>query len=152
MKPSTLVLASVGALAALAHVALAAGAGTRTAPASPSVEARLERGRVLVHRVVLCTDCHSPRNEQGEHIESRHLTGAAVPFQPVVPMPWATFAPGLAGIPAGYTEAQLVHFLMTGERPHGLPAPRPPMPPYRLDRDDAEAVAAYLKSLPRTTD
>ena len=73
--------------------------------------------------------------------------GAPVLFEPTVPVPWARFAPRLAGIPAGYTEKQFEHFLMTGERPHGMPPTLPPMPPYRLDRDDAQAVAAYLHSL-----
>jgi hypothetical protein len=44
---------------------------------------------------------------------------------------------------------QGVHFLMTGEKPDGS-HPRPPMPEYRLDRDDAEAVVTYLKSLAPT--
>jgi mono/diheme cytochrome c family protein len=63
-------------------------------------------------------------------------------------MPWASFAPRLAGLPAGYTQEQIVHFLMTGERPDGRPGPLPPMPAYRFEREDAEAIVAYLKSLP----
>jgi hypothetical protein len=63
-------------------------------------------------------------------------------------MPWAGAAPRIAGLPAGYSAEDLVHFLMTGERPHGLPPPLPPMPPYRMNREDAEAAVAFIQSLP----
>lgn len=109
----------------------------------------LERGRYLVEQVGMCADCHSPRNERGEFVRSGWLTGAPIAMAPTVPLPaWAEHAPAIAGIPGHYTEAQFVHFLQTGERPDGSP-PRPPMPPYRFSRADAEAVAAYLKSLRR---
>jgi hypothetical protein len=35
---------------------------------------------------------------------------------------------------------------MTGRRPSGR-VPDPPMPPFRLSREDAEAIVAYLRSL-----
>jgi hypothetical protein len=38
-------------------------------------------------------------------------------------------------------------FLQTAKNPRGGKA-GPPMPAYRLNADDADAVAAYLKSLP----
>lgn len=41
---------------------------------------------------------------------------------------------------------QAVHFLMTGERP-GKPTVTPPMPEYRFDKADAEAITACLKSI-----
>lgn len=58
---------------------------------------------------------------------------------------FAFHAPALAGLP-GWTVSDAVTFLQTGERPGGI-APRPPMPPFRMTRQDAEAVVAYLKSL-----
>jgi hypothetical protein len=95
----------------------------------------------------MCIDCHSPRDEKGAFVESKHLTGSPLPFAPTVPMPWMPASPKIAGLPAGFTKADTIHFLMTGERPNGKPAPLPPMPPYRMNRDDAEAVTAYLQSL-----
>jgi cytochrome c553 len=114
--------------------------------------AAIERGRNFTHNVGMCVDCHSPRGENGEFIADKHLTGSLVGFAPTVPMPaWAPAAPRIAGLPAGYTEEQVIHFLMTGERPHQLPPVRPPMPLYRLSREDATAVAAYLHSLEQET-
>jgi mono/diheme cytochrome c family protein len=109
----------------------------------------LERGRYLVERVGMCSDCHSPRDPTGQFIRGAWLGGAPIGVAPKHPIPgWAEFAPALAGLPGHYTEAQLVTFLETGVRPDGSNA-APPMPPYRFSRSDAEAVVAYLKSLPR---
>jgi hypothetical protein len=57
-------------------------------------------------------------------------------------------APRIAGLPSGYTSENLVHFLMTDERPNGMPPVLPPMPPYRMTREDAEATVAYIRTLP----
>ena len=108
--------------------------------------ARIERGRYLVHHVALCIDCHSPRDEKGQFLAGKHLTGAALGFAATVPMPWAPAAPGIAGL-ENFTPEQAVKFLMTGERPSGVPV-LPPMPAYRMGQAEAEAVVAYLKSLP----
>jgi cytochrome c553 len=107
---------------------------------------RQERGRYLVEQVGMCSDCHSPRDPTGAFIRSKWLTGAPIVVAPKAPMPWADYAPALAGLPGHYTEAQFVNFLQTGLRPDGS-QPNPPMPPYRFSGPDAAAVAAYLKSL-----
>jgi mono/diheme cytochrome c family protein len=146
--PTILITAGVVAVSVFVLSALSNRAGGGEIAAKPVMSDRIERGRYLAHQVGLCIDCHSPRNEKGEFIESKHLTGSAVPFLPSVPMPWAPAAPKLVGLPAGFTEKDMVHFLMTGERPNGRPAPLPPMPPYRMNHDDAQAGAAYLRSLP----
>ena len=152
MKSITLLLLTAGAVAVSVY-ALAALAGSSEAPRvvdAPTTDQQLtsiERGRYLVHQVGLCIDCHSPRDGKGRWIPELHLTGSPLPFKPAEPMPWMSVAPKIAGLPAGYTEEQTVHFLMTGERPNGLPPPLPPMPEYRLNQPDAQAVSAYLRSL-----
>ena len=109
-------------------------------------DAAIERGRYLVEQVAMCADCHSPRGEKGRFIAGKEYTGAPLGFAPSVPMPaWADTAPLIAGLP-NYTSAQAVEFLMTGARPTGVPV-RPPMPEYRMNQADAEAVVAYLKSI-----
>lgn len=153
MNPKTRqTLAAVGAL----WVALATS--TARASTSPITEAApaltpaqqnspaIVRGRYLVERVGLCADCHSPRNEKGEFLPALWLKGAALPFQPTVPMPWSPAAPPIAGLPS-MTDAQALDFLQTGKRPDGS-VPRPPMPEFRFNREDAAAVVAYLRSLP----
>lgn len=103
------------------------------------------RGRYLVEQVGLCADCHSPRGPTGHFIREQWMLGAALPFQPMVPMPWAPAAPPLAGLPS-MDDPQAIEFLRTGKRPDGSMA-RPPMPPFRFEADDAGAIVAYLRSL-----
>ena len=149
---SLLVTLGATALAFAGVVALADSVGSSQSKTSAAGAdaALLKRGEYLVHGIGLCADCHSPRNPDGSFVAERHLTGSAIPFAPTVPMPaWAAAAPGIAGLPTGWDDEAMVRFLTTGERPNNLPISRPPMPPYRMNRGDAEAVTAYLRSLPK---
>lgn len=135
---------SVFGIAAFAE-SIATSVKKRSLAADPAL---VKRGEYIVHQVGMCVDCHSPRGEGGDFIKDKHLTGSPIPFAPSVPMPaWATAAPPIAGMPASWSEEATVHFLMTGVRPNNLPPTRPPMPPYRLSKADADAVVAYLQSL-----
>lgn len=116
-------------------------------PAAPTAEETVARGQYLVTGLVGCNDCHTPMTPTGPDM-AHSLQGATLGFAPTVEMPWGAVAPPLAGGPAGYTDEQFVSFLQTGVRPDGSMA-RPPMPQFRMNEDDARAVAAYVKSLPR---
>jgi hypothetical protein len=88
-----------------------------------------------------------PFNEKGEPIKEQWLQGATLSFKPTVPMPvWAEKSTAIAGLP-GWEKDAAIKFLMTGIAYNGLPG-RPPMPQYRFNQPDAEAIVAYLKSLP----
>ncbi|MCG6926036.1 MAG: hypothetical protein LJF30_12075 [Acidobacteria bacterium] len=108
-------------------------------------QAREARGRYIAESVGMCQDCHSPRNDEGAFVVSEWLGGAPIGFAPLGAMPWADAAPPIAGLPT-MTDDQAVLFLTTGEKPDGSSA-RPPMPEYRMSREDAQAVVAYLRSL-----
>jgi mono/diheme cytochrome c family protein len=128
------------------HLSLAVAAlGAAVAASAAPVSDPIARGKYLVEQAGQCQDCHTPRNEKGEFVKEQWLMGGALPFKPVAPMPWMAAAPPIAGLPT-LTREQAVHFLMTGERP-GRPQVTPPMPEYRFDKADAEAIAAFLKSL-----
>ena len=108
--------------------------------------AKLARGKYLVENVGMCADCHTPRGPGGVFDQSRRLQGSVLGFAPLGPMPaWAEAAPPIAGLQA-YTDEQALAFLTTGKTIHGQPL-RPPMPPYRFNTEDAEAVLVYLRSL-----
>jgi cytochrome c553 len=104
------------------------------------------RGQYIVEHVGMCNDCHTPRDEKGQLILSKALQGAPIGSTPIHPMPWADYAPPIAGLPPHFTPEQMATFLQTGKRPDGS-TPRPPMPPYRLSHEDAVAVTAWLRSL-----
>jgi mono/diheme cytochrome c family protein len=127
-------------------LALAPVTGYAKSPAD-SEAALIAHGNYIVHRVGMCVDCHTPKDAHGMPIAAEDLRGADLPFTPDNPVPgWTNRSVKIAGLPAGYTEAQLATFLETGHTPSGGTA-RPPMPDYRLNEHDARAVAAYLHSL-----
>lgn len=114
-------------------------------PHGPSA-ATLARGKYLVEDVGLCGDCHTPHTEKGEPIKEKYLQGAPLDFKPTAPMPvWADQASNIAGVP-GWDRDAAIKFMMTGLAPNGLPS-RPPMPQFRFNVQDAQAIVAYLQSL-----
>ena len=131
----------MGAIALVAMLGACAQQGT------PTRQDLVARGEYLVNGVAGCNDCHTPMTPQGPDM-ARALHGAELPFEPMIEMPWAPIAPPIAGIPGHFTEEQFIVFLQTGVRPDGS-HPRAPMPPYRLNEDDARAVAAYISTVPR---
>lgn len=107
---------------------------------------QIARGEYLVKAIGQCGDCHTPFNDKGEFVQSEWLHGKKLEFASIVPMPvWADTSPNIAGLP-GWDHEKAVQFFMTGLAPNGQPA-RPPMPQYKMNRADAEAVVAYLQSL-----
>lgn len=132
------------------HVLLLTATLLATATAaSASTEARADavtRGRYLVENVIGCADCHSQRDQRGQIVAATHLMGTTLPFAPTVPMPaWGAVTPSIVDLP-GYTDEQAVTLFTQGTKPDGQ-MPRPPMPQFRLNEDDARAVVAYLRSL-----
>lgn len=133
---------AVGLLAVFSLVLISASSA---APA-PAKASKIAHGKYLVEQVGMCGDCHTPHNEKGEPIAEKLLKGSPLSFKPIVPMPvWADKSSNIAGLP-GWETGDAVKFLMTGIAYNDLPA-RPPMPQYRFNKEDAEAVVAYLKSL-----
>lgn len=133
--------------AAIAALSLAACAPQ--APAPLEGDALVSRGEYLVTAIGGCNDCHTPMTPQGPDM-AHALQGATLMFAPTIQIPWAPVAPSIAGIPAGYTEEQFIAFMQTGVRPNGS-HPLPPMPAFRLNEEDARAMAAYIATVPRET-
>lgn len=108
-------------------------------------DALVARGNYLTHDVAMCVQCHSPRDARGNIIVSDEFRGAPVLVQPPFWHPeWASTEPAIAGLP-GMTDEQVIALLTTGQAP-GREPPRRPMPPFRLHREDAEAIVAYLRT------
>lgn len=111
-----------------------------------SRRADVEHGRYLVHHVAMCVQCHSPRDARGQLVEGKLLHGEALPVaSPFKDVRWAFRAPHIAGLP-GYTKEQAQRLLTTGIAANGV-APLGPMPPFRMTKDDADDVIAYLMSV-----
>lgn len=118
--------------------------------ASPSAnQSQIDRGKYLVQNVGMCEECHTPRDSNGNLDESRRLQGASIWIMPVHRMTnWAMRAPALAGLP-GFTDAEAETVLERGIGPNGLPI-QPPMHVYHMTPADAQAIVAYLRSMPNT--
>lgn len=123
-------------------------------PGARAADARAERGKYLV-TLGGCMDCHTPGYFLGKPDMARLLGGSEVGFE--LPGLGVFYGPNLTpdketGL-GGWSEKQIVTTLQTGVRPDGRELA--PIMPWRafanLTRDDAFAIAHYLKSLPAVT-
>jgi len=120
--------------------------GKVTNTKAPGNQAQIERGRYIVENVAMCEQCHTRRDEHGNADRGNWLMGGPVNIEPNYPAPdWAQTEPRIAGSPPG-TDEEFIRLLTTGISRTGRP-PNLPMPPFRMTKDDAQAVLAYLKSL-----
>ena len=122
-----------------------------TLVAPSRAETTEQRGRYLVH-LAGCNDCHTPGHFLGKPDTARFLGGSDVGFE--LPGLGTFYGPNLTpdketGL-GGWTDKQVAHALKTGERPDGrVLAPAMPWRDFsNLTDADADAVVAYLRSLP----
>ena len=113
----------------------------------PPAASLTNRGKYIVDHVAMCIQCHTPRDTRGQLLSTEYLLGAPVPVNgpPFPDLKWAVKAPAIAGL-SGYSTEQGIRLLMEGKTRDGR-TPMPPMPPFRMNRADAEAVVAFLQSL-----
>lgn len=123
-------------------------------PGLAAAETPVERGSYLV-AIGGCNDCHTPGSFLGHPDATRMLGGSDVGF--AIPGLGVFAGPNITpdketGIGAWSSEA-IVAAITTGRRPDGrMLAPIMPwMGLSHLTGADAEAIAAYLKSIPPVT-
>jgi mono/diheme cytochrome c family protein len=114
-------------------------------------DANIERGKYLVEEVGRCQECHTPRTETGAFDRAQWMKGATLIGVPAAPVAgWHQKSPDLTSTSALWTrwgQDGFSKFLQTAKNPRGGSA-GPPMPAYTMKAEDADAMAAYLKSLP----
>jgi mono/diheme cytochrome c family protein len=111
----------------------------------------VERGKYLID-IIPCTDCHTPGSFLGHPDMKRYLGGSDVGF--AIPHLGVFYGPNLTpdndtGL-GKWTTRQIVTAITEGVRPDGRKL-APPMPSewfHHLTKADAQAIAAYLKTLP----
>ena len=133
--------------------ALALGlCGLLGAVASASADdAQIARGRYLVS-ISGCSDCHTPGGMLGSPDMKRYLGGSDVGF--AIPGAGVFVGPNLTadkdtGL-GNWTDEQIVTAIRKGKRPDGSDvSPVMPWPGFaHLTDEDANAIVAFLKSLP----
>src|SRR5262245_14386744 len=132
-------------------IASAAAAIILATAASAFAQDPVARGKYLA-TFGGCTDCHTPGYFFGKPDETRHLAGSEVGFE--IPGLGVFHGPNLTpdketGL-GNWSEAEIVKAMQTGVRPDGRELV--PVMPWRafanLTKEDATAIAVYLKSLP----
>jgi mono/diheme cytochrome c family protein len=114
-------------------------------------QSQVERGKYLVV-FGSCTDCHTPGYFFGKPDNARLLGGSEVGFE--IPGLGVFHGPNLTPDPdtglGKWSNEQIVTALQTGVRPDGRKlAPIMPSAAFaNLSKEDALAIAVYLKSLP----
>ena len=132
-----------GALGALGVVVLVIAGWTSREQAAAA--AGVSRGEYLANSVAMCVQCHSPRDEHGVILAGRKFEGAPMPVRgPSWIDDWCVAAPAIAGL-NGFTDEQFIMLLTQGHAGE-RPAPKRPMPPFRMNREDAQAILQYLRS------
>jgi mono/diheme cytochrome c family protein len=134
----------------LTGLAIAIG-GAMFAPQVHAQSAQIKRGLYLVN-IGGCNDCHTPGSFLGKRDTSRTLAGSDVGF--AIPGMGVFVGPNLTpdretGL-GEWTNEQIVTAIRTGKRPDGrILAPVMPYNDFAsMTKEDALAIAIYLKSLP----
>ena len=136
---------SAGAMAACAAVLAVSSMSARAA------DPQIERGRYLTN-LGGCLDCHTPGYFFGKPDMDRYLGGSDVGFE--IPGHGVFVGPNLTPDKAtglgDWTDEQIVTVLQTGVRPDGrVLAPIMPWKSFaKMTKEDALAIAKFLKSLP----
>ncbi len=136
------------------HAAVAACGGMLAMAAidpAAAQQAQAERGKYLV-AIAGCNDCHTPGYFFGKPEMNRYLGGSEVGFE--IPGLGVFHGPNLTPDPetglGKWSIGEIVTALQTGKRPDGRELA--PIMPWRafanLTKDDATAIAVFLKSLP----
>jgi mono/diheme cytochrome c family protein len=114
-------------------------------------DAQIQRGKYLVS-ITGCSDCHTPGGMLGQPDMARYLGGSDVGF--AIPGAGIYLGPNLTpdkdtGLGA-WSNDQIITALRTGKRPDGrMLSEVMPFPGFsHLSDEDAQAIAAFLKSLP----
>ena len=115
----------------------------RSAPAGGG---DIARGAYIVNSVAMCPTCHTPRSADGQMNQSEWLQGGPIVYLPAQPNPnWPLYEPRIGGtLPT--SEAGMINLLTTALWIDGKEL-RDPMPKFHMNRADAEAVVAYLKTI-----
>ncbi len=115
------------------------------------LDPQLERGKYLVEEVARCQECHTPTLPDGSFDKAQWMKGATLVGIPAKPIEdWHAKSPDITSTSKLWERWKVegfLKFLQTAKNPRGGKA-GPPMPAYTMKAEDAEAITAYLKSLP----
>ncbi len=129
---------------ALALAVTVAAIGPATAQS-----AAVARGDYLANTIMTCANCHSPKGPPAA-VAGKDYSGGLRFNEPPFDVTGSNITPDKETGIGNWTDAQIKAAILTGKRPNGVPlAEIMPTAFYPiLTDDDANALVAYLKSLP----
>jgi mono/diheme cytochrome c family protein len=142
-------VARVLVISSLLSLAVAVSLSGQQSPAAPQpakASGNIEHGRYLVENVVMCYECHSTRDPQGNIVPGTRFKGGPMPLRPSWSTDWPIQIPRIAGLP-GYTDEQALRLLTQGAIRFDGKQLRYPMPRFHMSAQDAADVIAYLRTL-----
>jgi mono/diheme cytochrome c family protein len=115
---------------------------------SAVAETLAERGAYLANGILACANCHTPR-EGNTPIAGKALAGGRPFDTPAFKVFSSNITPDKETGIGRWSDAELKKFMITGERPSGVPvAPIMPTAYYKgLTPRDLEALIVYLRSV-----
>jgi mono/diheme cytochrome c family protein len=126
--------------------------GRFSPPASRATNTAIDRGRYLLEHVSLCSDCHTPRNFIGVPDRALYLAGTDKkngPLGQAVPNITPDKETGIGE----WKREDIAELLLTGNKPdldnvQGLMSEVIEQGLKRMTKEDALAIADYVKSVP----
>ena len=143
--------------AAIAFVLIIAAGCGNGGPADVAVEdtaavdsAMVERGEYLVEGIAGCGNCHTPRDEDGQLIQSQNMAGSYVIEEPIFTAYAPNITPDLETGVGSWTDDELVRAIREGVHRDGqILGPPMAFESYRQISDtDINAIVAYLRTVP----
>jgi mono/diheme cytochrome c family protein len=112
-------------------------------------ETPLERGTYLMHSIVACGNCHTPKGPSGRALADQELAGGNAIEAPVFNAIPANITPDKETGIGNWTDDQIVNAIRNGKRPDGtIIGPPMAIPFYRgMSDTDVKAIVAYLRSV-----
>jgi mono/diheme cytochrome c family protein len=127
----------------------ALGAMVVICAAAAQAETPLERGTYLMHSIVACGNCHTPKGPDFKPLADQELAGGFAIEAPVFHAVAANITPDKETGIGNWTDDQIVDAIRNGKRPDGtIIGPPMPIAFYRdMSDDDVRAIVAYLRSV-----
>jgi mono/diheme cytochrome c family protein len=112
-------------------------------------ETPIERGKYLVHGIVACGNCHTPKDSDGKAIADLGLAGGPVFNAPIFHAVTPNITPDAETGIGNWTDDQIVNAIRNGKRPDGtIIGPPMPIAYYRnMSDSDVRAIVAYLRTV-----
>lgn len=130
-------------------IAGAVGAIAMFCAAGADAETLLERGTYLMHSIVACGNCHTPKGPDFKPLNDQELSGGFAIDAPVFHAVAANITPDKETGIGNWTDEQIIDAIRNGKRPDGtIIGPPMPIAFYRdMSDDDVHAIVAYLRSV-----